>query len=104
VVIMSLDRARPKFHRTGAAYQAAALVVVFAAQQPRHRAVDEIGIAVIFLAIGKGKLRTLGDEVNKFGSDRIEPRQIDPPEQRKLLQRYRTLRPWTGLHDLQRSG
>ena len=76
------------------------LVVVVVAQQRFDRHVDEPRVAVIGLAVGKGELGRLGDDVDEAGAERIHGAQVEAPEQGKLLQEHRPLAPRTGLaHD-----
>ena len=93
----ALDRARTQFERRRVGDELAALVVVGVGQQRRHRHLDEIGIAVEFLAVGIGELGAFDQDVDEFRAGRIEAVEIEALEQRKLLQHHRTLRPRTGL-------
>ena len=67
--------------------------VVFGGEERSERDRDEIGVAVIGLAIGEGELRALDERVHEVRAERVHRREIEVLEQRELLEEDRALAP-----------
>ena len=79
------------------AYQFASRVVVGGAEQGAHRYIDIIRIAIPGFAVGEGKLGAFDDDVDEIRPKRVEIAEIEPLQQRQLLQQNRSLAPRTTL-------
>ncbi len=66
-----------------------------------HRNVDEIGVAVIRLAVGEGELHGLGHEVDELRPLGVELADIEALQDRERLEEGRPLPPRPGLADVQ---
>ena len=88
-----------QLHRRILANQLAPLRVILIRQQrPKwHR--NEVGIAVIGLAIRVGELGAFHQGVHEFGAIRIHRADIEPVQQGELLQEHRSLTPRAALQN-----
>ena len=61
--------------------------------------IDKVRIAVPGLSISKGELRGFHDTMDEFRTARVHCLQVKPFQQRKLLEKDRTLAPGAALED-----
>ena len=81
----AFDRAGAQFERRRVGDELAALGVVGVREQRLERHVDELRIAVEFLAVGVGKLRALDDGVDEVRPDDVRAMAPDVMRHRVLL-------------------
>src|SRR5262249_27498685 len=89
--------AGPQLQRGLVADQLSPRVVVGSVEQRAHWNINKSGIAIPSLAVGEGELGGFNDDMDKIRSERIEIVEIEPLQQRQLLQEYRALAPWPAL-------
>src|SRR6516164_10331592 len=92
-----LRTAGTQLERGPLADQFAPQVVVPGTEQSAHRHVDKVRIAVPSFAVGKGELGALDNDMDKLGTERIEIVEVEPLQQRQLLQEHRPLAPRPAL-------
>src|SRR5215469_12473904 len=97
--IVTGDPPRAQLQRGGRADQLAAFPVVGIAKQRVDGDFDEIGIAVIGVAIGEGELRAFRNGVNEFCARWPHRFEIESLQKRQLLEENRSLAPRSGLAD-----
>ena len=93
----AFDRAGPQFERGLVGDELAALGVVGVRQQRLDRHLDEIRIAVEFLAVGVGELGAFHHEMDEVRPGHVEAVEVEALEQRELLQHHRALAPRPAL-------